>query len=320
LPDHNSYYYLTIPLIGLAMLAAWGVAATWQSGAWHWRIAALVPTVAYLLVMIGGSRSDLQWWLNRSGQVRAMVLGVAAAHEAHPAKTIVLDGVSGTLYEDAIAHSPFYPLGLDNIYLTPGSETRIQPSGNGDDNAELLERLVVAPTVMKRAIAHEDVVVYSVVGDHLRNVTGEWERYASGRAPTDQEPRRVEAGNPLLAYLLGPEWHVLEAGIRWMPQRATVRFGGPRSAKDRLLLEGFCPDLQLESGPLHLIVSMDGIPLTGTEISRPETSFRRLFNVPSALIGRREVEVAISVDRVFRDSGGRALGLVFGTIAIDPEK
>jgi hypothetical protein len=71
---------------------------------------------------------------------------------------------------------------------------------------------------------------------------------------------------------------------------------------------------------LHLIVSMDGIPMTGTEISRPETSFRRLFNVPSALIGRREVEVAISVDRVFRDSGGRALGLVFGTIAIDPEK
>jgi len=67
-------------------------------------------------------------------------------------------------------------------------------------------------------------------------------------------------------------------------------------------------------------VSVDGIPLTGTEIGRPDSSFRRLFNMPSALVGRQSVEVAISVDRVFRDSGGRELGLVFGTIAIEPEE
>jgi hypothetical protein len=318
LPDHTSYYYLTIPLIGLSMLGAWGVACAWQSGALLWRIAVLVPVVAYLTVMIGGSRTDLKWWVNRSGQVRAMVLGVAAAKEAHPEKTIVLHGLTTNLYEDAIAHSAFYPLGLDYIYLTPGSETRLRLTGSLRENPRLLKRLVLDPAVMRRAIAHEDVVVYSVVGDHLRNITGEWERYATSRVPTDQEPRRLDVGNPLLAYLLGPEWYSLEAGVRWMPQRATVRLGGPRSAKDRLLLEGFCPESQLEAGPLHLKVSVDGIPLVGTEISSPESDFRRLFDIPPSLIGRETVEVAIGVDRAFRDGGGRELGLVFGTIAVEP--
>jgi hypothetical protein len=169
-------------------------------------------------------------------------------------------------------------------------------------------------------------------------VTEDWERQISNRPFSDQTlpstaghaaltqegespdrlPRRVEVGNPLFAYLLGPEWPAVESSrYRWMPRRATVRLGGPESARDKLVLQGYCPEQQLKAGPLHLSVSVDGIPLTGTQIGSPETSFRRLFDVPPSLLGRRSVEVSISVDRVLHDAGGRELGLVFGTVGFE---
>jgi hypothetical protein len=127
-------------------------------------------------------------------------------------------------------------------------------------------------------------------------------------------------GNPLLAYLLGPEWYPLEApGFRWMPKRATVRLGGPRSSKDKLLLEGYCPDRHLSAGVLHLSISVDGIPLTVSQMGKSESNFRRLIDVPLSLVGREAVEVAISVDRGFTDSAGRELGLVFGSIAFESQ-
>ena len=102
-----------------------------------------------------------------------------------------------------------------------------------------------------------------------------------------------------------------------MPRRATVRLGGPASRMDKLLLEGDCSEQQLKAGPLHLLVSVDGIPLAGTQIGNAESHFRRLLVVPPSLVGRDSVEVAISVDRVVHEEGGRELGLVFGTVAFE---
>ncbi len=263
IPEHISDYYLTIPLIGLAMAGAWGVACAWPSW-WPWRVAVLLLMILWLRVMVTDSLAASHWWLDRSGQVRAMVLGAAAAHQAHSEKTIVLDGVTTPLYEDAIAEAAFYPLGLDYVYLTPGSDIGIHPS----TNPELLSRLVLDPAVMENAITHDEVVVYSVIGDHLRNITESYERSAPERFFPDEKsgknPHRVEVGNPLLAYMLGPEWFSLESGVRWMPQQATVRLGGPGSAQEKLLLEGYCPGQQREAGATHLSVSVDGLRLAGT--------------------------------------------------------
>ena len=316
LPGHYTDYYLTIPLIGLAMLGGYGLSEALGT-TWTCRTVGLILLVAYLSVMIPINRIASRWWLDRTRPIRGLVLGVAAAHETNPDKTIVLEGITSALYDDAIAPAAFYPLGLDRVYLTPGSEDRIHPA----TDAGRLPEVILDPGTLRNAITHEQVVIYSDVGDHLRNVTGLWERSNSGRfSPTDQQPsqapRRVEVGNSLFAYLLGPEWYDMEsAGFRWMPRRATLRLGGPRSVSDRLLLEGYCPDRQLKAGPLHLSVSVDGIPLPGTEIGSTETRFRRLFVVAPSLAGRESVEVAISVDRVLHEPGGRELGLVFGTIA-----
>jgi hypothetical protein len=264
--------------------------------------------------MVPSTRTAVNWWADRIRPVRSLVFGVQAAENTHPGKVIVLDGITSALFDDAIGASAFYPLGLDNVYLTPESRDTIHPG----DHPEMLDRVVLAPAVMRSAITHDQVVVYSFLGDHLRNITWGYERSALGHL-VDSAPRRVEVGNPLFGYLLGPEWLPAEPGFRWMPRRATVRLGGPNSVKDRLLIEGFCPRLQLQGGPLHLFVTVDGIPLGETQITDPDASFQRLFVMPPALIGKKMVRVEISVDRTTLDPNGRELGVVLSTISIQPE-
>ncbi len=322
LPNHITDYYLTIPLIGIAMLAGWGFSTAWRAAPLGrrttlWRILAFLPLFAYLGGMVPVSRISSRWWLDQSLAVRGLVLGVRAAEKTHPGKTVVLDGITNSLFNMAVSDSAFSSVGLKDAYLTPGSERGI----HDDSDSGRLSQVVLAPSTLRYAIAHDDVVIYSDVGDHLRNITGAWEqsnlaRLASGGNP-DQEPRRVDVANPLLAYLLGPEWFPVESGFRWMPRRATVRLGGPRSAKDHLILEGSCPDLQLKAGSLHLSLSADEFPLANIQFGIQDGAFHRTVTLPPSLIGRSVVTVGLQVDRVIRDPGGRELGLVFGTIAIE---
>jgi hypothetical protein len=312
LPNHLSDYYLTVPSIGLAMAGALGIATAWRSQR-IFRLAAVIPLVAYAWVMIPSTRTAVSWWMDRVRPIRGLVLGVQAAQNSHPGKTIVLDGITSALFDDTIASSAFFPLGLDNVYLTPESRDRIHPA----DNPEKLDEVVMEPGVMRSAITHEQVVVYFFLGDHLRNITREYERSALTRL-VDSEPRRVEIGNPLFGYLLGPEWSPPASGFRWMPRRATVRLAGPISIKDRMRLVGYCPALQLRGGPLHLFLTVDGIPLEGTQINDPDAVFDRLFVLPPSLIGRKTIHVEISVDRATPGPNGGELGVVVDTISIQP--
>ena len=310
LPEHRTDYYLTIPLIGLAMLGGWGVSEALHSR-WTWQVATLIPLIAYLSCMIPVTRIAARWWLNRSQAVRGLVLGVKAAEAAHPGKTIVLDGITSDLYNASLADSALTSVGLKEAYLTPGSRDTIQPV----NDLGRFPHLLMESGPLRVALTHEEVVVYSDVGDHLRNITGVWEHRIAADSSPDQDPHWIEVANPLMGYLLGREWFPVENGFRWMPARATLRMGGPRSAKDQLLLEGYCPQ-QPKAGQVHLSVTVDGIPLGNAQIINPESNFRRLFDIPSSLTGKTTVTVAIAVDQVIHEPGGRELGLTFGTIAI----
>lgn len=310
LPNHHTDYYVTIPLIGLAMLGGLAIARAF-AGVWGWRILALALLAAYLRVAVVTDRAAEQWWLDRSQQVRGLVLGAAAAEKTHPGKTIVLDGISSDIYAAAVGDSAFTSLGLHEVYLTPESAARIDP-GN---NSEKLGHITLEPGVLRHAIADGDVVIYADAGDHLRNITSLWEASASSRLSAEP-PHHVEAANPLDAYLLGTEWYPSDPDFRWMPRRATVHLAGPRSVKDELVLEGYCPEDQLKAGPLNVSAAIDGIALAPAKINGPPGEFHLVFSIPPSLIGTQRVDVAISVDRSFRDAGGRELGLVFGMIAI----
>ncbi len=313
LPGHITEYYIMIPTIGLAMAASWGVATAWRRLS-ILSLLSLVPITAYLGAMVPSTRVAVNYWADRIRPVRGLVLGVAAARVAHPGKAIVLEGVTSQLWDDAVGASAFSTVGIENVYLTPESRATIHPL----DNPGGMDQVVLEPGVMRSAITHDQVVVYSQVGDHLRNITRAYELSALARL-SDSVPLRIDLANPLFSDFLGPDWLPLESEFRWMPRRATVRLGGPTSVKDRLVVEGYCPALQLQGGPLHLFVTIDGISLGETQLTDAKSGFQRLFVIPASLAGRRAVEVEISVDRTTHVPDGRELGLVVNRISIRRE-
>jgi hypothetical protein len=327
---HRSDYYVTIPAIGIAISAAAGISLAWRSG-WGWRMAAAGVAVLYLVPMIRMDRIAARWWRERDVPVRALVLGAAQARENHPRKAIVLDGVTNDLYNDAVAWQAFRAAGAENVYLTPASEDSLHPAFQ----PWLLDRFVMEPSVLRRAMLNDSAVIYSFAVDHLRNMTGAYRRRMLDRFP-DTAPRRVEIGDPLYAFALGPEWGPIvsmqPSGFRWIPARATVHLGPPRNGRF-LVLDGTCGPLKPLTGmsgcvnpegrKAHLNVTLLGVKpappqagdsrsvtsggiaapeMVGSEAVGPETSgnesndrFHRLFHLPAAVPGDRELDVQIDL-------------------------
>ncbi len=310
LPAHRTDYYLTIPVIGLAMLGG-AAAGQFLNQPIPQTILAVIPLAAYLWAMIPVTQHVTHWWRQNTQAVRTLVLGVAAARQTHPEKAIVVNGISAELYDFSFAHSPFAAMGIEGVYLMPKSGLTI-PSG-----PELVDPgpLVPDPSALSHGITHDEVVVYSLESDHLRNITEGYARQVAGRI-VDRLPARVDVGNSLYSWLLGPAWLAPERGIRWMPGSATVRIGVPEWGH-RLELKGRCPSAQLSVAPRHLMILVDGTVAGDTRIYDPERSFQRLFPLPELAAGKKSVEVEIRVDPVDR-MDGQDYGLVFGEIAIRP--
>jgi hypothetical protein len=270
-----------------------------------------IPIVVYLWAMIPVTRAVTHWWVSKSLAVRTLVLGVTAARETHPGKAIVLDGVTSELFDLSLANSPFQANGITDVYLTPESALTLHPAGGMTP----LESLVPEPEALWHGITHDEVVVYSFESDRLRNITAGYTRRMAGRN-VDRLPSRIDVGDILYSWLLGPAWLPPEGGIRWMPGSATLRIGVPAGGS-RLELDGHCPRPELLASSRHLIVLVDGVVAGDTRIYDPETSFQRLFPVPALLAGKKTVDVEIRVDPVDRKDG-QDYGLVFGNIAILP--
>jgi hypothetical protein len=200
------------------------------------------------------------------------------------------------------------PIGIDDVYLTPGSEVNIQTAPDLLD----IQSTVLDPAVAMHAIVNDQIVIYSIAGDHLRNITGAWERSAPNRF-RNRLPSRADIGNPLYSWLLGPEWLPVAGGVRWMPGRATLRLRGPIPGNE-LSVDGYCPIEQLREASRHLLLSVDGTVVGETQISDPESSFHRLFAIPDSLAGRDSVRIELRVNPVAAKDG-QEYGLVFGRIA-----
>jgi len=307
LTDHPTPYYLTIPSIGVAMFAA-GAAAEFARSSSARGILAVSLVLLWLVPISGVTTREIHWWRLKSDKVRALVLGVQAARRTHPGKALAVKGVGSELYDLSFGNLAFDTLGIRDVYLTP--ETRL--TGTVSDPS----RFVLDPDVFNYAITHDEVVVYSLKSDHLRNITEGYRRQESSRH-VDRLPSRVDIGNPLYSWLLGPEWLPVESGVRWMPGKATLRLGVPAGAK-RLELEGRCPSAQLSVAPRTLMVLVGGKVVSNTRIYDAERIFRRLISLPADMLaGKNSVEIGIQVDPVDRIDG-QDYGLVFGQVELVP--
>jgi len=101
-----------------------------------------------------------------------------------------------------------------------------------------------------------------------------------------------------------------------MPESATVKMGGPKSAGQKLHAKGFASALVLAKGPLEISFQADGMPL-GTGTVKQEGTFDMEFALPDNLVGKPEIELAMKVNRTTQAPGdSRTFGIVFNTFQI----
>lgn len=309
LPDRHTEYYLAGPVMGLAMVAGQSVAIAWRRG-WAWSALMLVPVAAWLAGMIPAVRAATREFADHSRISRNLVIGAEEAHARHPDKTILLDGVSQDAYQAVIFENGFRAFGMENVYLTAGAGNTI----DAEESDHGYAGKVVDATVAKHALDNDEAVVFDFSKGYLKNVTAPYWRYAVahfGNAP----PHRIQAGNPLYRYLLGPEWESTQEFVRWMGARATLKIGGPDSPGERLTITGFCWDELLRKGPMHLAAAADGVPLGSAELHGPDIRFEQSFALPAGLVGRPSLEIALTAAPV-KKMDSREYGLLIESIEV----
>ena len=309
LPERHTEYYLAGPVMGLAMVAGDGVARAWRRG-WTWRALMLFPVIAWLAAMIPAVRAATREFAGHSKISRNLVIGVEEAHARHPNKTILLDGVSQDAYQAVIFEGGFRAFGVENVYLTPGAGSRIEPEGNDRG----YEGKVVDAAVAKHALENDEAVVFDFRAGYLKNITATYWRYAVTHFG-DDPPHRIQVGNPLYGYLLSPEWESIQDFVRWMGRSTSLRIAGPSAPGARLTVTGFCWDELLRNGPMHLGVAADGFFLGSAEFRGPDTRFEQSFPLPATLVGRPSVEITLTASPI-KKMDSEEYGLMVESVVI----
>jgi len=271
------------------------------------RIVAAVLALAFLAQQVPIAYATADWYRQRSYAQEELVLGVARVHQLHPGKVILLDGVDDDLFWGAIAQRPFLFLNIPDVYLTPGSESTIASHPELDD----ISKFVLPATEARTGLAEDQIVVYRAGGGPLRNITHQYVPPAGSAAG----PIRIDMGDPLIADRLGPGWYPLESGFRWMGRTATVRMPAPRMAGQRLYVTAICPQAQLQTGPLEMTITVDGIaqaPFAFTK-GNVETT----FDFPLLAAAKADMAIEVTVTRTTRvGADQRDLGLAFGRFEV----
>jgi len=309
LRDHVTEYYVYVPVIGLCWLGGWGLVQAWRSGTGP-RAAAASVALVYGFLQMPQLTASTEWNYNLTVRTKNLVEGVAGAHERHPNQAILLYGMDGDLFWNAVRDHPFRLLGIDQVYLAPGTGEHVQARPEWGS----VDEFILSGAVVGKALAGNQVVVYDVRGPLLRNITT---LYAA--MPRDNRlPRRVDVGNALTADLLGPEWYKLDGSHRWMPKRATLRIGGPEKPAQKLHLLFYCTDEQLKLGDVAVTVTVEHSTLPAVVVRSGESAtFEPEFALPASLVGKSEVAITIEVSRTFRPPNDeRDLGLAFGVVEI----
>jgi hypothetical protein len=311
---HRTEYYVALPAIGLAMLGGWAIVSAWQSRSRQVALgkAATAALVVIYLSPLPALHAETKLRYEFSRRIEGMVRGVVRAHQLHPDRIILLSDVSDELFWNGLLDYPFRLLGIPDVYVSPETEAKVIP------HPELgaIGDYVLPAAATLDGLSKDRIVVYSAAGDRLKNVTGVYEALAHMQLRAET-PRRVDVANDLLAYLLGGGWYQNDGTHRWMPKRAIVRLGGPRSASGRLYLTGYCPAQQWEKGALPLTVAVDGALLSTVDIKPGTGRFDFDFALPPGMVGKESVEVAVEIGRTFAVPGDdRQLGVAFGVFEI----
>jgi hypothetical protein len=310
LKNHFTEYYLTVPAIGLAILAGWAIAS-----ARHTAVIAAAATLAclYATVSLTDTHITIKYRYNNARRMKYLVQGLDAQQKLHPHVTAVLSGIDNDLFFAGFCDNPFHLVGIEQIYLAPGSEQAIQshPEWNCDP-----ARFAISADDTTLLLHKNRAEVFTLDGKRVRDITKPylataWTEFLGSHSDF------VDVADPAYQDRLGPTWYPVEGEHRWMPKTATVRFHGPTRAGQSLEAAGFCPAALLAHGPISVTFRADEVTIGYATLSLPDQPFRLWLPFPDQLVGRGMMNLEIEVSRVLQAPGDpRPLGLVFTTFTI----
>ena len=310
LRDHVMDYYLTLPAMCLAMLAGYALVCAWRAGM-PWKALSVALAAAFLALSLPAAHRRAEWYRSRSEAQEAVVMGVAQAHELHPGKAILLDGVDDSLFSQLISQRPFLFLRIPDVYLAPGADERIAPHPEWGGVA----KFVLPVDETRRGLERDEIVVYRVGQGPLKNITHQY--VVPARVARAGGPLRLDVADQLAADRLGPEWYGLESGFRWMPRTASLRMPAPRAGQ-KLFVTAVCPAAQLERGPLEMTLTVDGLRLPAVRFTKANVETTFAFELPAGLQGKSDIGITVEVNRTVRVGADRRdLGLAFGRFEIE---
>jgi hypothetical protein len=302
LKNHVSDYYLTVPALGLAMVA--GVAAARRPG---W---AVVPLAVYLCGSGYWARRTVDYNVERAEQGRLLFAGVREASQLHPGKLILLTAVNSEQFWGGMNDKPFRLLPGLQVYLAPGGDENIERHPELGDPAAFV---MPGPAAL-RALEAGSAVVYSPAGGKLRNVTLLWREIARDRWETGTASR-IELGQSLLDKQLEKGWHKPEEGFRWSEGVAVLRLGAPREARE-FYLECYRGGEDGKRGRVTVVARLNGLEAGRWEVAGENMGLSAAVPLPGGLERGKEVLVELMIAPVLREDGegGRELGLAFSRI------
>jgi hypothetical protein len=311
LPNHISEYYLATPLAGLAWLGGWALWAAWRSGIAARAGAAVVLTL-YLANAIPAIGEWTAWYLAHSSRMRLAFRGMQEAGRRYPATIVIFKDVDNELFQFGFQDNPYRLAGISQGLLAPGSEKGIIAR----EDLGGIKGLTISAEDALKAIEAGKARVLQLGDGPPRDITANYETVLRAEFLATHR-NSVDVGEPLYASRLGPSWHKVENGYRWIPKSATVQLEGPSSAGERLYITGYAPATALASGPVTLRVRVDGQESGTTVISQPDRKFACDFPLPAKVVGEYAMEVSIEASRTFRPPGDqRELGMIFGTFSV----
>jgi hypothetical protein len=314
LPLHNHVtdYYLTIPSIGIAMLGAYGISLAWRHGAAS-TILAMALALAYAVPSVEVIRIEMIHFFDSADRGRAVVQSVAYAKLIHPGKMILLKNIDDALFWEVIYDSPFRIFGWSDVFLTPDCRPMIA----SDPHFGPIGRYFLQESAAARVLEDGTAMVYSFEDSRkLKNVTLLYTAFIEAQPPPPLS-QDIDVGFSYTKGQLGAGWYGAEDGFRWSTQHAVVYLAGPVEPGQRLFVRGLALPKQIETGPLHFALTIDGRPEPVMNIDRANLNFTFNYTLPADIVGRPKIEIAFTLDRTFHAPGDtRDLGMVFGEFSI----
>ncbi len=277
LPERTFAVYLYIPLIGLAIAAAF-VAE---------RVSPVCVAIFFLLWIPSNYmilRKKRGVTLEAAQQVQAYVQQTGAAMTAHGDwRSLVYDGAPPSMH----------PWGVSAAYkwFRPARELRVEPIDSAAGRAMLSEAQVTtaAWNPAKRLLSFQ------------------------ARVPGAANPPFVDMaeGNPAWLFLDG--WHAMEAGFRWMKPEASIALRKPEGASRFVVRINFGPLQFQDVGHVDLEVLVNGQSL-GVRSYTEQGWHEREWAVPAGPAG--PVQVTLRAVKPYKPSNGdpRPLGAAIAAL------